>query len=460
MYNFGDSAVRSSEVTHNPNKTYATDRNGESATKEIALGPSGATDSTRYSLHDFMRDEAFDGMALHDRWEVVSGFVDDYVHRRHFQYGRVSLNGSKPRVDLVDAYGETVNQSVNLASNDYLNLTQHPAVIQAGVDALRKYGSGAGGAPLLTGTFDIHRDLEEKLAKFKHCEAAMLYTSGFGTNYGVLSTLLRARDVAIVDVHAHASIIEGTRGGNCLMFRHNDPVTLEICLKKASKRYVNKIVAVDGVYSMDGDIANLPEIVEVAHRYGALVMVDEAHATGVIGPNGRGTTDHFDMLGKVDIVVGTFSKALGSVGGFVAGSREMIRYLQMLSRPYFFSTASAPAAIGAASRALDVISEEPLLRQRLWRNIALARDRLEIAGFDIGWGDTAIIPLIIGDDLKVKEFCYALHKAGVYANAVPYPAVPRKLTRVRLSVTAGLTENDLDFALSTIERVGKKMGII
>lgn len=433
---------------------------GKEATKAFDLSEEGLIDSSRHSLFDFIDGDALDGMSMRDRLGMVNEFVEDYQRKRHYQYRRVSLDGSSPVMEVHDAYDGTRRRMVNLASNDYLNLTKHPKVVAAGMAALEKYGAGAGSVPLLAGTLDIHKRLERRAAEFKGCEDALLFTSGFGMNYGVLSTLLRKNDAAIIDMYAHASLADGCRHTNRIPFRHNDMASLEAALSRAARKYVNRIVVVDGVYSMDGDIAPLDRIVELAHAYGALVMVDEAHASGVVGRNGRGTPNHCGVEGKVDIVAGTFSKGLGSVGGFVASSREIINYLHILSRPYFFSTAPAPAVSGALLAAFDVVEQESRLRERLWENIGYFRSSLQAMGFDLGDAQTAIFPLIIGDDWKVKELCLRLHRSDIYANPVPYPAVPKRLARVRMTVTAGLERVDLDRALEAVERHSRDLGII
>lgn len=298
------------------------------------------------------------------------------------------------------------------------------------------------------------------MQKFKGCEDALIYTSGYGSNLGTISAILHEKDVAILDMYVHASIIDGCRNTNVEFFRHNNMDSLEKVLKKVKDKYNTKLVIVDGVYSMDGDIAPLDQIVEIAHAYGAFVMVDEAHATGVIGKNGRGTPEHCNVEGKVDIVAGTLSKALGAVGGFIATNKELVNYLHFYSRAYMFSTAPTPQATASLIEALNVIEEEPELRQRLWDNIRYFRENLLKLGFNLGNQQTAIFPIIIGDDYKVKEMCRELHEAGIYVNPVFYPAVPRRLSRIRMSITAGHTKEHLDRTLDVLEHLGKKYGII
>lgn len=414
-------------------------------------------DSTKYSLADFANIEGKDIM---ERARIFGEFLADAELRHHAQYRRVSLSGSAPVMQVRDRYTGEVREMIYFGSNDYLNLTRHPRVIKAGQEALLKYGAGAGSVPLLGGTLDIHVDLENDLARFKGCESALIYTSGFGSNCGTILALLQQEDCAILDMFVHASVVDGCFKTNIRYFRHNDMQSLERALKRAQNKYRTKMVIVDGVYSMDGDIAKLDQIVELAHHYGAYVMVDEAHATGVIGEHGRGTPEHFHLEGKVDIVAGTLSKALGVVGGFIASNKDLIEYIRFYSRPYIFSTAMTPQAAGSLREALKVIEEEPELREKLWENIRYFRKGLDTIGYNLGNAETAIFPLIIGDDLKVKEICRRLHEENIYVNQVVYPAVSKKLSRIRISLTAGHTREHLDRALDLLESLGKEYDIL
>jgi len=363
-------------------------------------------------------------------------------------------------MEVIDPYSGEIKEMIYMASNDYLNLTKHPKTIEAGKRALEKYGAGAGSVPLLGGTLDIHIELEKKIAKFKGCEDAILYTSGFGSNCGTLLSLLQNTDVAILDLLVHASIIDGCKNTNIEFFRHNNMASLEKTLQQAKDKYRTKLVVVDGVYSMDGDIAHLDQIVELARQYGAYVMVDEAHATGVIGSHGRGTPEHFNIEGKVDIVAGTFSKGFGGVGGFIAAKKELVEYLHYYSRHYMFSTAPTPQVTGSLIAAIDVIENEPELRKKLWDNIVYLRKNLLELGFNIGNSQTAIFPIIVGDDYKVKEMCRKCHEMGLYANPVLYPAVQKKLARIRLSLMAGHTREHLDRTLEILQHVAKEYDVI
>ncbi len=415
-----------------------------------------AVDSRYMSLADFM-DVPGDMMK---RARQFSAFLDDVRARRHMNYRRVSVSGSGPVMDVIDPYTGEIRPMIYMASNDYLNLTKHPRTIAAGIGAVEKYGVGAGSVPLLGGTLDIHVALEKEIAEFKSCEAAILYTSGFGSNAGTLLSLLGRKDVAIIDMLVHASLKDGCANTNVEHFRHNNMRSLERALAKCRDTYRTKLVIVDGVYSMDGDIAPLDQIVEIAHAHGAYVMVDEAHATGVIGANGKGTPEHFGVEGKVDIVAGTFSKGLGCVGGFIAASQELVNLLHFFSRSYMFSTAMTPQAAASLREGIRVIVEEPELRRKLWDNIRYFRTNLLAMGFDLGNSETAIFPLIIKDDLRVKDMVSYCHAHGLYVNPVVYPAVPKRLARLRCSLTAGHTKEHLDKALEVLESAGKKHGVI
>lgn len=410
------------------------------------------------SLFDFLDIPNAD---IFKRAEIFGEYVNHTIDLRHDYYRRISLVGAEPVMTIFDKYSMRPKEMIYMASNDYLNLTKHPKTIQAGIDALKKYGTGSGSVPLLGGTFDIHIELEKKIATFKGCEDALLYTSGYGANAGSLLGLLQENDIAILDRLVHASIIGGCGRTNVKFFKHNDLNSLERVLTNCKKdKYRTKLVVVDGVYSMDGDIAPLDKIVELAHSNDAYVMVDEAHATGVIGHNGRGTPEYFNIEGKVDIVSGTFSKALGCVGGFVAANAELIELLHFYSRNYMFSAAPTPQVVGSLLAAIEIIETEPEIRHKLWDNIHYFKWNLQKLGFNIGNSTTAIFPIIIGDDYKVKEACRMLHERGIYANLVLYPAVPRKLSRLRLSLMATHTREHLDKTLEVLEYIGRKLDII
>lgn len=389
-------------------------------------------------------------------------FMDELKRQQFHHWSRVSTTPSESRVKIHDIYTGEIREMVMMASNNYLGLTTHPRVVEAGRIAHDKYGAGAGSVPLLGGTMEIHRELEERLAKFKGCEDAIIFTSGYSSNVGCVSAFVRNGDVAINDRLNHASLLDGCKlsGGQLRAFKHNDMNSLERVLRESDRDCNGKLVIVDGVFSMDGDITPLPDVLRVAHAHGARVMIDEAHASGVIGENGRGTPEHFHLEGQVDIVAGTLSKALGGVGGFVASSKEVIHYLRFFARSYMFSTAMPPSVAGSLIASIDVIETEPELRERLWKNIHFMIDNLKGLGFDLGRAETAIIPIIIPDERILKQMSREIHQAGIFLNPVYYPAVPKKQSRLRLSLMATHTQADLDETLSAIETVGRKYGII
>lgn len=389
-------------------------------------------------------------------------FVEELKEEGQFFYRRTLLGASQNRVTIHDPLTGKVREMIMMASNNYLGLTTHPKVVEAGLKAQEKYGAGSGSVSLLAGTLDLHRQLEEKLARFKGCEDAIVFPTGYSTNVGCVAGLLRKGDVAINDRLNHASIIDGCKlsGADIRTFKHNDMTSLERLLDKCDTEYQGKLVIVDGVFSMDGDIAPLPQIVELARQHGARVMIDEAHASGVIGDHGRGTPEHWHMEGQVDLVAGTLSKGLGGIGGFVASTREVVNYLRFFGRSYMFSTSLPPAVSASLIAAIEVIETEPELRERLWENIRYFTGKLRGMGFDLGNAETAIIPVVIGDDTKVQLMCREIHEAGIFLNPVSYPAVPKRLSRLRLSLMATHTRADLDQTLEALERVGRKYGVI
>ena len=389
-------------------------------------------------------------------------FTDELVNQQFHHWGRILTSPSEHRVTILDRYTNEEREMIMMASNNYLGLTTHPRVKEAAINAAEKYGGGAGSVPLLGGRMDLHRELEMKLAKMKGCEDAIIFTSGYSSNVGCVSALVRQNDVAINDRLNHASIIDGCRlsGGTLRTFKHNDLESLEKVLKSTDKEFNGKLIIVDGVFSMDGDISRLPEIKKLADEYDAKLMIDEAHATGVIGETGCGSPEHFHMEGQIDIVAGTLSKALAVVGGFVASSKEVVNYLRFYARSHMFSTALPPASVGALIAGIEVIQTEPELRKKLWYNINYMISNLKQMGFDLGNAETAIIPIIVGDNDKLMLMSREIHQAGIFLNPVYYPAVPKKLSRLRLSLMATHTQDDLDDTLEVIERVGKKYGLI
>lgn len=414
--------------------------------------------NTSYSIADFYDIENEDIMGRADLF--YEKFIKNIVLNKHFQYERKSYSRSGPVRKVEDPYTGKISEMIYFASNDYLNLTNHHRVIKAGKKALLKYGTGSGSVPLLGGTTDLHKKLEDRIAEYKNCESAIIYTSGYSCNSSSLLALLNKKDLAIVDRLAHASLIDGCHNTNLVVFAHNCVDSLENILKNKADKYRTKLIIVDGVYSMDGDIAHLDKILKITKHYGGYLMVDEAHASGVLGKNGRGTPEYFNLSGTIDIVSGTFSKALGGVGGFIASNKKMVSLLKFYSRGYLFSTAMNPQVAGSLIEAIDVIEQEPKIRENLWRNIKYFKKSIINLGYDIGNTQTAIFPLIIGDDYKTKEMCRELHEMNIYANPVLYPAVHKKSSRIRISLMSSHSINHLNKALEILEYVGKKYRVI
>ena len=342
-------------------------------------------------------------------------------------------------------------------SNNYLGMTTHPKVKEAAVHAIAKYGLGAGSVRLLGGTFSLHEALEERIARFKGTEAAIAYSSGYVSNLATVSSFIsKATDLAVIDERIHASLVDGLRFAQTpfRVFRHNDMADLEAKLR-ASVGKGNLIVIVDGVYSMDGDIANLPEIYRLARQHHAVVMIDEAHATGVLGAQGHGTPEHWGMHGKMDVVMGTLSKALGAIGGFAAGPKILVEYLKHVARGFVFSAALPPPVCASLIAAMDVIETEPEWLERLRENTILLRDGLNQLGYNIGLSTTPIIPIILGEDLRAYQMTRALHLLGLYVCPITYPAVKKGLSRLRVSVMATHSKQDIFKALDAFDRARK-----
>ncbi|MEM5015206.1 glycine C-acetyltransferase [Metabacillus indicus] len=350
---------------------------------------------------------------------------------------------------------------IQLSSNNYLGLTTHPRLVKASIEAARKYGAGTGSVRTIAGTFSMHEELEQKLAEFKHTEAALVFQSGFTTNQGVLSSILTKEDVVISDALNHASIIDGIRLTKAArkVYNHVDMADLERALKESADFRV-RIIVTDGVFSMDGNIAPLPEIVELAEKYDALVMVDDAHASGVLGKNGRGTVNHYGLDGRVHIQVGTLSKAVGVLGGYVASTRTLIDYLIQKGRPFLFSTSHPPAVTAACMEAINVLLEEPELIDKLWENAKFFKKGLEDLGFDTGKSETPVTPVIVGDEALSHQFSDKLREYGVFAQGIAFPTVAKGQARVRTIVTAEHSTEELQQALDIFEKAAKELNIL
>lgn len=346
-------------------------------------------------------------------------------------------------------------------SNSYMGLTNHPKVIEAAVEATKKYGTGMAGSPFLNGTLDIHKQFEARIAEYVGKEDAMIYSTGFGVNLGVVSTLTGREDYIILDEQDHASIIEGRRlsFSNYLKYKHNDMASLEAQLKKCDPDKV-KLIVTDGVFSMEGDVADLPEIVRLAKKYNASVMVDEAHGIGVFGKQGRGTCDHFGVTDDVDLIMGTFSKSFASLGGFIATDKVITNYLRHHSRSYIFTASITPASTAAANAALDIMLAEPERQEHLWNITNYALENFRAMGCEIGNTSTPIIPLFIRDDYKTFHITRDLLDEGVFVNPVVTPAVAPHDTLIRYSLMATHTKEQVTRSLEAIEKVFRKYDLL
>src|SRR5579884_1875737 len=356
---------------------------------------------------------------------------------------------------------------INLASNNYLGLTTHPKLREAALEATRKYGVGSGAVRTIAGTMKIHMELEEKIARFKNTEACVVFQSGFTANAGTVSSILGKDDFIISDELNHASIIDGARlsKAKIKVFRHKDTAHAEELLKEVANEPGHKLIITDGVFSMDGDIGPLPALCDLAEKYGAIMMIDDAHSSGVLGRNGRGTIDHFHVHGRVDIQVGTLSKAIGALGGYVCGSKELIDFLYHRARPFLFSTSHPPSVAATCIAAFDVLEQEPELMDKLWANTRFFKKELGLLGFNIGGintpaSETPITPIIIGEGKLAMQFSRELFNQGVMATGIAFPTVPEGKARIRTIMTATHTREQLDQALDTLKRVGKRLAII
>src|SRR5882672_4585907 len=356
---------------------------------------------------------------------------------------------------------------INLASNNYLGLTTHPKLREAAIAAIKKYGVGSGAVRTVSGTMTIHMELEEKIARFKNTEACVVFQSGFSANAGTVSAILGKEDFIISDELNHASIIDGARlsRAKIKVFRHKDVAHAEELLKEVAGEPGHKLIITDGVFSMDGDIGPLPALCDLAEKYGAIMMIDDAHSSGVLGRNGRGTADHFQVHGRVDVQVGTLSKAIGALGGYVCGSKDLIDFLYHRARPFLFSTSHPPSVAATCIAAFDVLEQEPERMDQLWANTRFFKKELGLLGFNIGGvntpaSETPITPIVIGEGRLTMEFSRELFKEGVMGTGIAFPTVPEGKARIRTIMTSEHTREQIDQALEIFSSVAKKTGIL
>ena len=387
--------------------------------------------------------------------------LEHYEASGHNLYRRTLASPSDATATVDYPREQNQREMIILASNNYLGLTNHPKVIEAAQKAAAQYGTGSGSSPLLVGTFPVTRELEAKLAELKGAEEACVFSSGYATNVGVISTVASKGDLIVLDRLAHASMVDGARlsGASVKVFRHNDAEHLDRVLSRNTDAQL-KLVAVEGIYSMDGDVAPLDQIHDVCQRNDAMLLVDEAHSTGVLGPDGRGAGAFFGIDGQIDLHMGTLSKSLGACGGFIAGRSDIVTYIRYFARSAMFSTAPSPMVLAAASAAIDVIRDEPERRQRLWDNCRYLHAELKRLGFTINDAPSPIIPVIVGTMAGLRQMTLELHENNICVNSVAFPAVPEGSERLRLSLTANHTKAQLDRALECLELAGKNAGVL
>lgn len=363
------------------------------------------------------------------------------------------VKGNKVKVDG--------KEMIMVGSNNYLGLMNHPRVMKAAKEAVDRYGVATCGSRFLNGTLDIHIELEKKLAEFMKKEAALAFSTGFQTNQGIISTLIGKGDSVITDKMVHASIIDACRltYGQVYRFKHNDMADLEKILSSLNKD-AGKLIVVDGVFSMEGDLINLPKVVELSKKYSAKIMVDDAHGIGVMGKSGRGTSEHFGVEDDIDLVMGTFSKSIASLGGFVAGDAKVISYIKHFARALIFSASITPASVATAIATVDIIQTEPERRERLWNITKKMKSGFQALGYNTGPTETPIIPVMVGNDEMAFRLCRLLREDGIFTNPVIYPAVPKGQSLIRTSYSATHTEEELDTVLASFEKCGKQLGII
>jgi glycine C-acetyltransferase len=396
--------------------------------------------------------------AVRPQFQYLHDALED-MKSRGLYYHLPVLAGEQKAIANVNG-----REVINLSSNNYLGLTTHRKLRQAAIEATRKFGVGTAAVRSIAGTMTIHMDLEEEIAYFKQTEAAVVFQSGFTANAGTVAAVLGKDDLIISDELNHASIIDGCRLSKATIrvFKHRDLADCERILKESEHWTGHKLLITDGVFSMEGDIAPLPQLCDLAEKYGCIMMVDDAHSTGVLGRGGRGTVDHYGCHGRVDIQVGTLSKAVGAMGGYVCGSRDLIEFLHLRARPFLFSTSHPPAVIGACRAAFDLLgsADGERLVKRLWSNTKFFKRRLKRMGFDTGDSQTPITPIMVGEAAKAFQFSKALFDEGVFAQGIGYPTVPEGKARLRTIVTAAHKRKDLESALETLGRVGRRLGIV
>jgi glycine C-acetyltransferase len=407
------------------------------------------------SFKDF---ENVSGLDAYARAKLFNTYLNYLSENGRLNYRLEVTSPCGPRVDLIRPGEKKAKTYVGLVSNDYLGFTQHQKVKEAVISGIQSFGTGSGASPAIGGNYQYHERLEKQIASFFKRDSAILYTTGYTANSSTFQCLLQKEDVAILDMAVHASVYEGCQLTNVKTFLHNNMQALERKLSDCQHIYRTKMVIIDGVYSQDGDIARLDEILSLCRHYGAYLAIDDAHGTGVIGKTGRGVLEQYDLYKQVDIITGTFSKTFANIGGYVIADPELIRFIKYQAKQHLFSVTSTPATFGIA-KAIELIDEEPQWRDRLWENIIYLRKGLLDLGLNIGPTASAIIPVKIGDPAKTGLIGQMLLDSGIYANPIIYPAVSKKDTRIRMSLMATHTKDDLDKVLNAFEWVDSKLDI-
>ncbi len=407
-----------------------------------------------YTMVDFAE---FRGEDLFEVADYFWEYVADARQKQYMIYAQPMASGPKPEFDVYDNNAGHTRRFLNFCSYNYLGYSFHPEVIQAVQETVAEFGTGAVSAPLLSGYSQPLLELEARMAELKNKDSAIVFSTGYGANVGVLSGLLKPGDTAVLDILSHASIYDGVRlsGAEIKVFAHNNPRHLEKVLKSIESKRV--IVCVEGVYSMDGDLANLPEIVPVCKKHNAGILVDEAHASLVFGKKGGGVAEHYGLEEQVDIAIGTFSKSFGAIGGYAAGEKKLMTFLRMFARSYVFSCAMAPHTAAGILKALDLFKKDPSTREKLWENTRYMHSRLKKAGLDIGSTKSQVIPVMAGSDLRLREISRRIQEKGLYTGVVTYPAVSKNKTRLRLSVSANHTKEHMDRCIAILQDVFESM---
>lgn len=419
--------------------------------KDLDLDHINSDELTQVDFANWESDDIFEVA------EYFNAYLADADKKKYMVYGQPVMTSPTPEFEVYDRYAGKIRKFLNFCSYNYLGYSFHPEVIKSVQAALGKYGTGAVSAPLLSGVYDVTKHLENEIARFKKQEAAIVFPTGYSSNLGIISGLLRPGDAAVLDMLSHASIYDGVRlsGADIKVFPHNNPRGLEKTLKQLNTKRI--LVCLEGVYSMDGDLANLPDLIPICKKYGARILLDEAHSSLIFGETGAGVAEHFGVEDEIDIAIGTFSKAFGAIGGFAAGESKIMTYLRMYARSYVFSCAIAPHTAAGILKVLELFEKDKSQRDKLWENTRYAWEKLRTAGLDIGETKSQVIPVMAGNDLRLREISKRIMQKGLYTGVVTYPAVSKNKTRLRLSISSSHTKEQIDRAVAILKEVFDEM---